>query len=67
MLGRKVIDVRVCACPTRDLKSDEQAAVSNKGIKRKGSSTQVGIRNCLLKEFVSNISCILMNPDEQIC
>ncbi|XP_050691320.1 cellular tumor antigen p53-like isoform X3 [Eriocheir sinensis] len=39
VLGRKVIDVRVCACPTRDIKTDEQA-VSNKGVKRKGSSTQ---------------------------
>lgn len=39
VLGRKVIDVRVCACPTRDIRTDEQAA-SNRGAKRKGSSTQ---------------------------
>lgn len=39
VLGRKVIDVRVCACPTRDIRTDEQA-VSNRGVKRKGSSTQ---------------------------
>ncbi|KAK7062972.1 induces growth arrest or apoptosis depending on the physiological circumstances and cell type [Halocaridina rubra] len=34
--GRKVIDVRVCACPTRDIKTDE-AAFANKGPKRKSS------------------------------
>ncbi|KAG0719870.1 Cellular tumor antigen p53 [Chionoecetes opilio] len=39
VLGRKVIDVRVCACPTRDIRTDEQS-VSNRGVKRKGSSTQ---------------------------
>ncbi|XP_045115515.1 uncharacterized protein LOC123507053 isoform X2 [Portunus trituberculatus] len=39
VLGRKVIDVRVCACPTRDIRTDEQT-VSNRGVKRKGSSTQ---------------------------
>ncbi|XP_045618684.1 uncharacterized protein [Procambarus clarkii] len=37
--GRKVIDVRVCACPTRDIRTDEQG-VLNKGVKRKCSSSQ---------------------------
>ncbi|XP_042220943.1 uncharacterized protein LOC121865498 isoform X1 [Homarus americanus] len=35
--GRKMIDVRVCACPTRDIKTDEQT-ILNKGGKRKGST-----------------------------
>ncbi|XP_071520177.1 uncharacterized protein [Panulirus ornatus] len=37
--GRKVIDVRVCACPTRDIKTDEQA-VLNRGTKRKAPLVQ---------------------------
>ncbi|KAK8724391.1 hypothetical protein OTU49_011371, partial [Cherax quadricarinatus] len=37
--GRKVIDVRVCACPTRDIKTDEQA-ILYKGGKRKASVMQ---------------------------
>ncbi|XP_042870755.1 cellular tumor antigen p53-like isoform X2 [Penaeus japonicus] len=36
VVGRKVVDVRVCACPTRDIRTDENAA-QNKG-KRKCSS-----------------------------
>ncbi|XP_037805034.1 tumor protein 63-like [Penaeus monodon] len=36
IVGRKVVDVRVCACPTRDIRTDENAA-QNKG-KRKCSS-----------------------------
>ncbi|XP_064092030.1 cellular tumor antigen p53-like isoform X3 [Macrobrachium nipponense] len=39
VFGRKVIDVRVCACPTRDIRTDE-LALSNKGGKRRGSSHQ---------------------------
>lgn len=36
VVGRKVVDVRVCACPTRDIRTDENAA-QNKG-KRKCSA-----------------------------
>ncbi|XP_066939566.1 tumor protein 63-like isoform X4 [Macrobrachium rosenbergii] len=39
VFGRKVIDVRVCACPTRDIRTDELALL-NKGGKRRGSSHQ---------------------------
>lgn len=35
MIGRRGIQVRVCACPTRDIKTDEMQ-YQNKGIKRKG-------------------------------
>merc|ERR1719341_2177297 len=36
-VGRRGIQVRVCACPTRDIKSDEMQ-YQNKGIKRKGTA-----------------------------
>lgn len=36
-VGRRVIHVRVCACPTRDIKTDE-LQYQNKGIKRKGTT-----------------------------